>query len=291
MSRTSRFAVLLAVPVLVCACGQADSAGGSAEDTSAASASSASASEPQVVEVGAVDYSFESPDELDPGWVTFHLANHGAEAHHLTLLRLEEGRTVTELVAALRDGRPIDGIATWAGGPNAPMPGASSNATVQLTPGEYALICLVPSPDGVPHVFKGMVKEITVRDGPSAGAEPAADVEVTLRDYAFQMNREVTAGKHTIRAVNETTSTEPHEVVVARLAPGKTVQDVNNWIHDMQGPPPAEFLGGISAIAPGQSGTFTVDFTPGEYAILCPVPGADGEPHTYKGMMLQFTVM
>ena len=59
----------------------------------------------------------------------------------------------------------------------------------------------------------------------------------------------------------------------------------------MQGPPPAEFIGGITALDPGESGDFTANFTPGEYAFLCPLPSPDGEPHTNKGMLHQFRVM
>jgi hypothetical protein len=33
---------------------------------------------------------------------------------------------------------------------------------MNLTPGNYALICLIPSPDGVPHVAKGMMVPIEV---------------------------------------------------------------------------------------------------------------------------------
>jgi uncharacterized cupredoxin-like copper-binding protein len=80
-------------------------------------------------------------------------------------------------------------------------------------------------------------------------------------------------------------------VVLARLAPGKTAEDLNRWIHNMDGPPPAEFLGGVTALDPGKSNTFTANFTPGEYALICPLPSVkDGEPHSMKGMIQQFTV-
>ena len=62
-------------------------------------------------------------------------------------------------------------------------------------------------------------------------------------------------------------------------------------MHAMEGPPPAEFIGGITALDPGESGLFSADFTPGEYAFLCPLPSPDGVAHTYKGMIHQFTVM
>lgn len=281
------------VAVLLAACQGAESA---PEEVPASVASAlqpgASAAAPAVVEIVGLDYAFEAPAEIDAGWTTFRFANHGPEPHHLSLVRLEGGHTVDDLVAAMRDPGNTERISTPVGGPNAAMPHGATSATVNLTPGEYALLCLVPSPDGVPHIFKGMVKPITVRESSATAAAPRADVELTFSDYSFQLSAPITAGERTIRATTTPGSTEVHEVVVARLAPGRTVEDLNAWIHDMQGPPPAEFIGGVTALAPGLSNTFTVDFTPGEYAFICPIPSSkDGQAHSMKGMLHQFTVM
>src|SRR5690606_25672614 len=138
------------------------------------------------------DYSFEAPEVIEPGWTTFRFANRGPEPHHLTLMRLEPDRTANDAIAALRDRQPLAGIATAVGGPNAPMPGAGSEATMELEPGEYLLVCVVPSPDGMPHFLKGMVKPITVREGSSAGSPPVSDVEVTMSDHTFEMSGELT---------------------------------------------------------------------------------------------------
>lgn len=246
----------------------------------------------QVVDVSGFDYGFEAPEVIDAGWTTFRFANRGPEAHHLTLMRLAPGRTASDALAALRDQQPLSGIATAVGGPNAPMPGANADATLDLEPGEYVLVCVIPSPDGVPHFMKGMAKPITVRDTDArAAVSPPADVEVTLTDYTFDIDGAIAAGERTIRVVNATSATEPHEIVLVRLPEGVTSEQVNDWIHAMEGPPPGEFIGGITALDPGESGAFTADFTPGEYAFLCPLPSPDGEAHTYKGMMHQFRVM
>jgi uncharacterized cupredoxin-like copper-binding protein len=279
-----------AVLLSLAACSNADSAEEATQDPGASLVADVPAA--NVVEVSGMDYAFEAPAEIDAGWTTFRFSNRGPEAHHLTLFRLEGGHAVADVVAAMRDRLSLEGIATAVGGPNAPMPGAGANATVHLTPGEYALICVIPSPDGIPHIFKGMVKPITVRESAGRTAEPSADLQITLIDYSFSVEGALGAGEQTIRAYNDESATEPHEIVLARLAPGKTAEDVNAWIHAMEGPPPAEFLGGITALDPGHSGTFTVDLAPGEYALLCPLPSAaDGTAHSSKGMMHEFTVM
>ena len=42
--------------------------------------------------------------------------------------------------------------------------GRAGYATLDLTPGEYAAICLVPDPaSGTPHVHLGMVKGFSIR--------------------------------------------------------------------------------------------------------------------------------
>jgi hypothetical protein len=84
---------------------------------------------------------------------------------------------------------------------------------------------------------------------------------------------------------------QPHEVEVVRLAPGKTAQDLAAWMQNMQGPPPASAIGGIAAMEHGTVQSFTADFTPGNYVLVCFLPDAgDGKPHFMHGMVHPFTV-
>lgn len=292
MRSASRSTVILLTALLAGACRPAEDAAEAAPPAAETAApAAAAAAAPPVVEVSGTDYAFEAPIEVDAGWTTFRFAAQGREPHHLTLIKLAPGKTAADLIAALRDRQPMGGIGVPVGGPNAPMPGASSNATVNLEAGEYALLCVIPSPDGMPHFMKGMVKPITVRPGASTATPPSAEIELTFRDYAFELSEPITAGLHTIRATTAADATEPHEVVIARLEPGKSVEDLGGWLSTMQGPPPATFLGGVTAMAPGVSNTFTVDFAPGDYVILCPIPSEkDGQEHHLKGMIHQFTV-
>jgi hypothetical protein len=57
------------------------------------------------------------------------------------------------------------------------------------------------------------------------------------------------------------------------------------------GPPPGQALGGFQAIGVGGGGTFTINFAPGNYALLCFVEDpASGTPHFALGMVEEFTV-
>jgi hypothetical protein len=52
---------------------------------------------------------------------------------------------------------------TPVGGTQAIFPGSSQLLQLDLEPGEYVVVCEVPSPgDGQPHHAKGMVRRVTV---------------------------------------------------------------------------------------------------------------------------------
>src|SRR5689334_5777519 len=113
---------------------------------------------PNVVTVTARDFAFELPASIPAGVTTFHFVNKGALAHHMTIVRLDEGRTAAEALKAVmaigRAPRP-----EWmhpVGGPQAITPGVEGNATVVLEPGNYLAFCEVPGPDPAPHYMKGM---------------------------------------------------------------------------------------------------------------------------------------
>ena len=44
-------------------------------------------------------------------------------------------------------------------------------------------------------------------------------------------------------------------------------------------------MGGPNAVTPGDTGTATQTFEPGNYVFVCWIPTADGTPHIMKGMM------
>lgn len=257
----------------------------------------------RVATITARDYGFDAPDTLVAGRTELQLTNRGAELHHAALLRLDAGKTLADFLAALKAGGPPPAWAHDAGGPNAPAPGATSAAVVDLRAGRYLLVCFIPSPDGTLHVMKGMVRAITVvparttafASRVAAPAAPAAlvtgapDITMTLTDYAFGLSRPLTRGRHVLRVRNA--AAQPHEVFVARLAPGKTAADALAWVERMQGPPPLEPLGGVVGLATGAANDIPLDLTPGEYALFCFLPDArDGKPHVAHGMVRQLTV-
>ena len=248
----------------------------------------AQAAAPPTVHVIATDYAFNAPDTLASGLTTFHLMNEGKEPHHLTLMQLPEGQTAADLPKLMSGPPPANLI--FLGGPNPAMPGASAEATVNLKPGHYVMFCGIPSPDGKPHVMKGMARELTVTASTTTVAEPASDVTLKLADYSFEPSTPLTSGHHVVRVENA--GPQPHELVLVKLDSAKTVQQLVQWTEKMQGPPPGTFLGGITMLSVGEVGFIPLDLAPGEYGLICFYGDAkDGKPHFMHGMIKQITVM
>jgi uncharacterized cupredoxin-like copper-binding protein len=251
-----------------------------------------------VVTVRASDFTFAAPKSIAAGQTTFRLINDGKELHHVTILKLGAGKSIKDLQASMKN--PIAAPPAWlvaVGGPNAAAPGATIEATLDLAPGNYVLVCFIPSPgEEMPHAAKGMMLPLTVtaasgvtQAGGTFAPTPVPDVHLVLKDYGFAFSKPITAGKHTIHIMNE--GPQDHEAILIKLAPGKTLADFNTWgSTGMKGPPPAMPIAGIAAMAKGRTAIVTDDFTPGNYAITCFVSAPDKKVHAEHGMNLEFTV-
>ena len=127
-----------------------------------------------------LDYAFRLSAPLAAGRNVIRVENRGAEIHEVDVFRLKPGMT-------------SDALVTWQAGdqegeaPGFPMggtldvePGDHLWLELDLEPGRYVFICIVPAPDGQPHAHKGMVMEVEVERSkpnmemelPSRGATP-----------------------------------------------------------------------------------------------------------------------
>ncbi len=278
--------VFLALAAAVAACTAKEE---SATKTPAVAQAGAPAASPNVVKIEARDFAFVAPDSIPAGVTTFQLTNDGPSFHHMQLVRLDSDKTAADLMKAMKNPGPPPRWAVFVGGPNAPNPKAVSNATLDMTAGNYAVLCLVDVPDGVPHFAKGMVHPLTVVASSANAAAPKPDVTVSLADYSFAVSTALAAGKHVVDVEN--TGPQPHEVEVVKLAPGATPDKMIAWIMKPNGPPPGSAIGGVAALVPGAHAQFAADFTPGNYALICFIPdGKDGKPHFMHGMVKTITV-
>jgi len=250
---------------------------------------------PASVTIHARDYAFEAPDTILAGVTTFYLVNDGPGLHHALIVRLDSGKTVGDLVASLKQHTPMPTWATFVGGPNVPDPGNQSVATLDLAPGNYAIICILDMPGGVPHYMRGMARALTVTAAPATttatpkAVAPVADNAIQLSDFVFAVAKPITPGTHTFQVV--TAPGQPHEVLVVQLNAGKTAQDYINWTKTLKGPAPGHAIGGTAAAGPGVVQVFTATFAPGDYLLICFVPDVkSGKPHYMEEDMKTITV-
>jgi hypothetical protein len=279
---------LLPFVALLAACGTKDA---SKSANASDSTTTVAAVKPHQMTVTATDYKFDAPDQVPSGMMTIHLVDNGAEMHHVAFIKLNDGKTIADVEQAMKTQGPMPRWAVDYGGVNPPHPGGGMASTTQmLEPGNYALLCFVPSADGIPHFAKGMVRPLTVTPSSNASASaPVADIDMTLNNYSFTTSKPITAGRHTIKIENA--ASQSHELMLARLAPGKKAEEIPAWAEKPVGPPPGEPIGGVPAIAKGATAFITIDFTPGDYAFVCFIPDEkDGKPHFTHGMVKQVHV-
>lgn len=246
--------------------------------------------DPPTVTIIASEFAFEAPETMPAGAVTVRMENQGEVSHHAQLIRLDEGKTLEDLQAAAADGTTPEGV-TMVGGPGLAAPGMTSQATVDLRPGTYYWLCFVGegTDPPAPHIEKGMVKKVVVEPGPREPL-PTPDNTMLLNDYGFKIGKPLQAGQQVVRVRN--TAAQPHEVVIVKLNPDKTMDDLLAWMEaGGEAPPPAMPIGGMQALSQGHAGNLTLDLEPGNYGLICLVPDTgDGQPHFVHGMVDEFTV-
>jgi hypothetical protein len=283
--------------------GASPSASGASPSASGGSPSAASAG--GTLAVTAQEYSFTAPASAPAGATTISLQNVGKEDHQAQLVKLNQGKTFQDLLGALATGDPSAAIAlvTLDGGPTAVTPGSTVQTASDLTPGNYAFLCFFTTPEGVPHVAKGMVLPLEVTAGSSGGSLPTSEATVTAKDFTYEAPPSVTAGRHTFTFANQ--GPQPHEAGVIKLNAGVTIDQVKQALAEpapsgspaasasaATGPPPFTAAGGISGVSPGTTATFTVDLEAGaQYAFICFIPDrATGKPHAALGMVVAIPV-
>jgi hypothetical protein len=236
------------------------------------------------------DYTFEAPEEAPAGLLTFTFKNEGAEVHHVQVVRLNEGVTFEQLMAAFEQGETEAlPLTTPVGGPSLTDPGQMARVTLYLEPGAYALLCLVPDAEGILHLAHGMARPLTITGDVATQPELPADLTVSMADFQYTMPAEVGAGPQTWKVVND--GPQPHELVLHKLAPGKTAEDAIAFFHTRQGQPPFTNAGGMQGLPQGGEGWVHLDLAPGIYVAICYIPDpASGARHMDLGMVKTLTV-
>lgn len=114
-----------------------------------------------VVDVTISDNSYElSTATIDGDAVRFDASNEDGVDHELLVLRLEDEASTSALLTTPGPELP-DGI-TYVGQATIPANSAGSLLLVDLEPGTYAIVCLLPDESGLPHLADGMEETFEV---------------------------------------------------------------------------------------------------------------------------------
>ncbi len=133
------------------------------------------------------------------------------------------------------------------------------------------------------------------RHGEPADAEKIS-VQVPGGDgeYTFETSvEEIEEGPVELALTNM--GAEEHQASIVRMPDGMTFEDlVALAVQDPTGKSvfdAIEGFGGPNGAAPGETVSSTQYLLPGDYLLVCFIPGADGIPHAMKGMVRPFTVV
>ena len=276
-----------------------------------------------VVEIIARGMTFEAPDEVPSGWVTFRLRNESDMIHFAVIERMPEGIGLAEQqeqvapifqqgMDLLNAGKPDEAMAAFGnlpewfgeiaftGGPGLTSPGETSSVTVHLTPGRYLLECYVKT-NGIFHSYNpngdgyGMMHEFEVVDRDSGLRTPKPSMEVSISgEGGIAFDGKALPGRQIVAVHFD--DQQPHEnfvghdVNLVRLDEETDLDELLVWMDwtqptGLETPAPARFIGGTEELPAGSTTYLNVDLRPGRYAWIAEVPRADE-----KGMFVIFTV-
>lgn len=261
----------------------------------------------------AENFAFQMPATATAGWTRVTLVNETGTDHHAMLMKLHEGATLDDFTAAMQapDFGALFGVSSSLGGPNGM---GEVSVILDLEPGQYVVICVIPDENGVPHYAMGMHAPLEVTEGTTTLQAPAADARVELQDFMFHdLPLEVPAGEQIWEVVN--TGQQLHELVVYKQAPGVPYSVIEEIFlgapvaspeaspvagqaspeavvaPEGEGGAPFMPVGGTAPKNPGYTNYAVLPMDPGEYFAICFVPDpASGAPHFVLGMIMPFTV-
>jgi hypothetical protein len=261
-----------------------------------------------VIEVVAKDFRFEVVDTIPSGWTTFHFNNMG-HAEHFFLLNLlpdtisfetyhnEVTRPFEIVFDSIKAGKSkedavnmlVESIPAWyftsvkqMGGPGIVSAGKTTNVTLKLLPGTYAMECYIKE-QGVFHTALGMIRPITVTKDSAEMNPPESNYDITLTNFQIDAKGEIKSGSNTI-AVHFKEHPEAglgNDIQLIRMNDTTDIDDVIYWldwmnVKGLESPAPVEFLGGTQEMPVGYTSYFTVDLKPGDYAWISESTGAQG---------------
>lgn len=297
--RTKRWAAVVALTALgLAACGDdndttnssrgaPDTTATAVTDTTAAASTTEALPYPTQVDATLTEYNIEIPSEIPSGFVRVSATNNGGMVHYLLFARIHDGMSYDEWATAFHENEfAAEGMVDFYGGPNGVQPGETVSAEMNLDPGNYVVLCLIPGAGGKSHASMGMMSSVTVTDGGDAVDLAAQDIEgtVSLQDGKFVVSPGFD-GQGRVLITND--GAELHEMLITQILEGGSFEEYQSTV-SKGGPPEVsadyKVSQGVAVMAPGRSIIAEIDLTEGDYVFVCLAPSmTDMLPHTMHG--------
>ncbi|WP_242095129.1 hypothetical protein [Aestuariivivens sediminicola] len=278
------------------------------------------ASENNYIEVVTNGMDFETVDEIKSGWTTFKYINKSFEPHFFILEKMPDTLGLTtykkdlfppfisafehfekgEMEAGMKE---FENIPEWffkvelAGGVGLTSKKTTSLSTIYLEPGTYIMECYVRMPNGLGHVFMGMIKELKVINESNGNKPPKSNFKIGISsEQGITFNDSIKSGNYTFEAKFEDQKQYEHlmghDVNLVKIENDSLVTDLNNWLNIVdfnafRSPEPEGllFLGGVEDLPAGQTGYFEATLEKGNFVLISEIPNAVG-----RKMIKRFTV-
>jgi hypothetical protein len=246
----------------------------------------------RVLTVLAGDTALDTPPTIPAGITTVRLQLTGKVRRDLTVHRIPAG-TMPEVLARGAAGRPERWFEQLSfGGPAVPRDSApDAMATMDLRPGRYALVSYVMDSAGRPRPDRYAWREVIVIAGSVLipARFPVPEATIRIKDSRMDETGVLRPGKRVLQFEN--VGARPHDVLIGRLKPGKTVDDAVRWDRDRTDPPPFVYVGGLTPMSSGIIAQTQVVLQSGVHVALCTARHAGQRDRDYKrGVLTSFKV-
>ena len=192
------------------------------------------------------------PETIPAGLQRITIENNG-EAWHATIIRrLKNEVTMGDFEAAFQE-NPFGSLplTIQLGGPDL-APGTHSEALFQFEPGDYVVVDNWTEPP--------RMQPFSVIAGDEVDASPPeTTISVEMREHEFVIPATIEAGPQWWAFHN--TGEAVHQAGIAKLAQGKSVDDIVAWFDTEDGPPPWEDVAFWNVMSPDQQSWGLVEST------------------------------
>ncbi len=141
----------------------------------------------------ATDAGFEAPDRLAAGLRHIVFENRGSEIHEAMLVKLVNGMSADDYMAAVKKGSLFPQGALDYSGPGLTSPGQTAEMWLKVDPGQYIIICWNEGHAKTTPLHSFTVEEVRLADD----RPPKEDLVLKLFDYRFELDRAICTEERT----------------------------------------------------------------------------------------------